>query len=125
MDRLPSIFLSDEQLMVILDETADWAVNGTAGIVVSHAASLRDAILAAGRDISAGREVRAVTRLAPNRITVFRDQIARLVGLIAIERTQPIRKSEDPSIRGAVENTSAPATCPANDQQLRRPAKPT
>jgi hypothetical protein len=75
---------SDAQLMVILDETAAWAVNGPLGRIVFTAASLRDAIEVAGEIVDPEERVSALTQRPDDVIiVVVRGQIDRLLAMIA------------------------------------------
>src|SRR5580698_4278647 len=56
---------SDGQLESILDETANWTVNGTHGVVLCEVASLRLAIAKAAQFAATGREVVALMRRRP------------------------------------------------------------
>jgi hypothetical protein len=83
MDRQPSTYRTDEQLDFLLDQTGDWVVNDADGFVVWPLGSLREAIATAQERMNAGELVRAVSRLSPDRIIVFGDQIERLAILVA------------------------------------------
>jgi hypothetical protein len=89
MDHPPCTYRTDEQLEFLLDQTGDWVVNDADGFVVWPPASLRGAIATAQERMKAGELVRAVSRLSPDRIIVFHDQIERLAKLLA-EREHPV-----------------------------------
>ena len=74
---------SDTELLVVLDETAAWAVNGPLGQVVVMTASLRDALEVAGTIVDPQERVSALTIRPDDSIIVSRPQIERLLAMIA------------------------------------------
>jgi hypothetical protein len=78
MGSAPKSRRTDDELVAILDETADWTVNGRRGDVLGHAASLRLAIDRASEFALSGAVVIALCRLPSDNIIVFPAQAARL-----------------------------------------------
>lgn len=66
---------TDPRLIVMLDETAEWAVRGVCGAVLGQAASLRAAMTMA-RDLE--DQVVALTQAPDDHVIVFHDQMDRL-----------------------------------------------
>jgi hypothetical protein len=96
MDNLRPTYRGDEQLWAMLDETADWIVSDADGSILSHVASLRDALSKAEEHTAAEEVVRSVARLAPTAIIVFAAQIDRVATLIDERRnalTQRLRET--------------------------------
>ena len=84
MDKPLSTHRTDEQLLETMDETGDWVVNNGSGLIQGGvAATLRQAIAAATDQIADGEDVPAVSRLPPDGIIVFRDQLDRLISAMA------------------------------------------
>jgi hypothetical protein len=77
---------SDEQLAVILYETASWTVKGLHGTVLCEEASLRSAVEQAAELGAIGPRIVAFVRSSPSEIVVFSAQIKRL----AIECDAPL-----------------------------------
>jgi hypothetical protein len=69
---------TDEQLIAIHDDAAEWSVNDKRGKVLYWAASLRDAIKEAMVYQAASKEVIAVCQQPGDVTIVFRMQIQRL-----------------------------------------------
>jgi hypothetical protein len=73
----------DEQLMVVLADTANWTINGTQGQILGSAASLGHAIERAGNYANADAIVVSVSRRHPSEIVVPIMQLHRLRRRIA------------------------------------------
>ena len=71
---------SDEQLWLILYETANWAVTGTRGVVLCEVASLRCAVEKAAEFGALGHRVVGLVRRARPETVVFSAQFQRLIG---------------------------------------------
>jgi hypothetical protein len=70
---------SDEQLGLILYETANWTVTGSQNVVFCEAASLRLALDKAADFTASGQEVVALVRGRPAEIVVFSGQLQKLM----------------------------------------------
>jgi hypothetical protein len=82
----------DDQLLAILDQPADWTVNGRAGCTLSIAYTLRDAIRSVFDHEANGKHVFAVCRQPGNEIILFREQVERVAvaeGIITNRRGWP------------------------------------
>ena len=77
-DHISSARRSDDQLLAILDQPADWTVNGRAGCVLGIAYTLRDAIRGVFEYEASGQHVFAVCRQPGSEIILFREQVERL-----------------------------------------------
>ena len=86
MDNHRATYRSDEQLLALLHETADWFVTTENGEIIRAVASLRDAIEKVEEYVAAGHSIRAVSRHSPSSLIVFNSQIDRLVDLIEDQR---------------------------------------
>src|ERR1700676_4299416 len=73
----------DEQLMVVLADTANWTINGTQGQILGSAASLGHAIERAANYANADAIVVSVSRRHPSEIVVPIMQLHRLRRRIA------------------------------------------
>jgi hypothetical protein len=69
---------TDDQLLFMMDQTAEWAVNGRAAAVLGLFGSLREALRAVFGFEAAGVNVFAVCRHPRDEIVVFREQVERL-----------------------------------------------
>ena len=83
MNTPSSSFRTDDYVVAILFEVADWVVIGRHGNVLCQAASLRLAIDRGADHAAYGAVVISLGRLPPNNIIVFSGQIARLRQIIA------------------------------------------
>jgi hypothetical protein len=70
---------TDDQLLFIMDQTAEWTVNGRAGAELGLFVSLRDALGAVFRYEADGVHVFAVCSHPTNDIVLFREQVTRIV----------------------------------------------
>jgi hypothetical protein len=83
MEHAPSTYRTDAQLLAMLDEVGDWAVNDADGLIIgSVLPSLREALKAAMAYSEKGETVRAISRLPPDGIIVFAGQMDRLLAFI-------------------------------------------
>jgi hypothetical protein len=85
---------TDDQLGLILYDTADWAVVGQEGQSLCFAASLRRALDRAADLAADGAVVTALSRLPFDNIIVNSDQMRRLRKVIAGLEVAPIKYSE-------------------------------
>jgi hypothetical protein len=85
---------TDEQLDLILYDTADWAIVGREGQALCFAASLRRALDRAADLAANGAVITAISRLPFDNIIVNPDQMLRLRKLIAGLEVAPIKFSE-------------------------------
>jgi hypothetical protein len=85
---------TDEQLDLILYDTADWAVVGQGGRFLCFAASLRRALDRAAALAADGAVVTALSRLPFDNIIVYSDQMRRLRNMVAGREVAPIKYSE-------------------------------
>jgi hypothetical protein len=69
---------TDDQLLFILDNTAEWTVTGRAGAVLGLFASLREALRAVFGYEIVGVHVFAICSHPGDDIVVFREQVERL-----------------------------------------------
>ena len=69
---------SDDQLVAIIDQTADWTVNGRAGCILGASRSLRDALRTAFEYEAAGLHVFAICQQPGDTIIIFREQMGRI-----------------------------------------------
>jgi hypothetical protein len=69
---------TDDQLLFMMDQTAEWTVNGRAGAVLALFGSLRDALTAVFRFEADGVHVFAVCRHPHEEVVVFREQVGRV-----------------------------------------------
>jgi hypothetical protein len=69
---------TDDQLRFMMDQTAEWTVNGRAGVALGSYGSLREALRAVFRYEADGVHVFAVCRHPRDDIVVFREQVGRL-----------------------------------------------
>jgi hypothetical protein len=76
--RTHSSLRTDEQLLAILDEAAEWSVNDKRGKVLYSAASLRDAVKEAMVYQAASQELIAICQQPGDAVIIFRAQINRL-----------------------------------------------
>jgi hypothetical protein len=76
-------YCPDEQLMVVLADTANWTINGTQGQILGSAASLGHAIERAANYAKADAIVVSVSRRHPSEIVVPIMQLHRLRRRIA------------------------------------------
>lgn len=70
---------ADHELLLIMDETADWVVTGRAGSTLGLLHSLRDALRAVFGYEAAGHHIFAVCSQPGDAIIVFREQMMRIV----------------------------------------------
>jgi hypothetical protein len=84
-DGIASSRRSDDQLLFIMDQTADWTVNGRGGIALGMFRCLRDALRAVFRYELAGHHVLAVCSKPGEAIIIFREQMARVTSSGGIE----------------------------------------
>jgi hypothetical protein len=82
MDTMRGDRRTDEQLYTILFETGSWVVNGTQGNVLGSAASLQRVIERASAYARSDAVVTSISHLAPEKITVFPEQIDRIKRLL-------------------------------------------
>jgi hypothetical protein len=82
---------SDEQLELILYETANWMVYGGQGLVLCEVVSLRLAIEKAAGFAARGREAVAVVRRPPPEIVVFSGQLRKLTNLLSESQNSEAR----------------------------------
>jgi hypothetical protein len=73
------IYRTDAELTGMLDQHGTWVVHGPNNRVIGIGTSLRRALDRARGHRESGTMVATVTRVPPNRIFVFHDQIARLI----------------------------------------------
>jgi hypothetical protein len=66
---------SDYQLEEMLDEDGVWTIHGRRDLILGAAINLRRALTRAG---NYGTEVVAISRIIPERVFIFSDQISRL-----------------------------------------------
>jgi hypothetical protein len=85
---------TDEQLDLVLYDTADWAVVGREGHALCFAASLRRALDRAADLAADGAVVTALSRLPFDNIIVNPDQMLRLRKIVAGLEVAPIKYSE-------------------------------
>jgi hypothetical protein len=69
---------TDDQLLFITDQTAEWTVHGRGGVELGLFASLREALRAVFRLEANGVHVFAVCRQPDEDVVVFREQMERL-----------------------------------------------
>ena len=69
---------TDDQLLFIMDQTAEWTVHGRAGVELGLFASLREALRAVFQLEADGVHVFAVCRQPNEDVVVFREQMGRL-----------------------------------------------
>jgi hypothetical protein len=69
---------TDDQLLSMMDQTAEWTVNGRAGVPLGTFGSLREALRAVFRNEAEGLPVFALCRHPQDDIVVFREQMERL-----------------------------------------------
>jgi hypothetical protein len=106
-EHISSARRSDDQLLAILDQPADWTVNGRAGCVLSIAYTLRDAIRGVFDHEASGKHVFAVCRHPGNEIILFREQVERVAvadGIITNRRGWPAALSNS----GSAQRSSNP-----------------
>ena len=78
-------YRTDEQLEALLDETGDWVVNASDGLIMGSAvASLHEGLRTAAMYSAEGQVVRSVRRLPPDGIVVPAGQMERLSKFTAI-----------------------------------------
>jgi hypothetical protein len=77
-NSVSSAWRSDHQLLGIIDQTADWAVNGRAACVLGTSHSLRGALRAAFDYEAAGLHVFAICQQPGDAIIIFREQMERV-----------------------------------------------
>jgi hypothetical protein len=77
-DDIASSRRTDDQLMFILDQTAEWTVNGRAGVALGLMQSLRDTLRAVFEYEAVGHHVFAVCKHPGDEIILFREQIQRV-----------------------------------------------
>jgi hypothetical protein len=75
----------DDQLLLIMDVTSDWTVNGRGGIALARYHSLRDAVRAVRDYEAAGHHVFAVCKQPGDAIVLFREQIERIAMSVGID----------------------------------------
>ena len=86
---------TDDQLLFIMDQTAEWTVHGRAGVEIGLFASLREALRAVFRFEANGVHVFAVCRQPDEDVVVFREQVGRLAdvdGTVCVA-PQPARRA--------------------------------
>jgi hypothetical protein len=77
-------YRTDEQLEALLDETGNWIVNASDGLIMGSAVtSLHEGLRTAATYSAEGQVVRAVRRLSPDGIIVLAGQVERLGKVIA------------------------------------------
>jgi hypothetical protein len=69
---------TDDQLLFMMDQTAEWTVNGRAGVALGSFGNLREALKAVFRYEADGVHVFAVCCHPRDDIVVFREQMGRL-----------------------------------------------
>ena len=94
MTQVQSDTETDDQLGLILYDTADWAVVGQEGQSLCFAASLRRALDRAADLAADGAVVTALSRLPFDNIIVNPDQMRRLRKVIAGLEVAPIKYSD-------------------------------
>ena len=82
METRQPVYRSDAQLKGMLDEHGTWVVHGPNNQVIGVGNSLRRALDRASGYTQSRTAVVTVTRVPPNRIFVFHDQLVRLIGAI-------------------------------------------
>jgi hypothetical protein len=70
---------TDHELLLIMDETADWVVTGRAGASLGKLRSLRNALRAVFGYEAVGHNVFAVCSHPGGHIIIFREQMLRIV----------------------------------------------
>jgi hypothetical protein len=73
----------DEQLEAMLDDAAEWKVNGGQGVVLGNATSLRGALEKAMEIAARGQEVIALVHRSRPEVIIFASQLQRLANRIA------------------------------------------
>jgi hypothetical protein len=92
--QYPASYRTDEELQVILFETAIWTVNGRNGQVLCRAPSLRRALDRAAGFAASGAVVVALCRLTGDNIIVFEAQAERLKKYCAGWEASPIQETD-------------------------------
>jgi hypothetical protein len=69
---------TDDQLLFMMDQTAEWTVNGRAGMVLGLRHSLREAIRAVFEHEAVAHHVFAVCAQPDDVIIIFREQMVRV-----------------------------------------------
>jgi hypothetical protein len=113
-EHISSARRSDDQLLAILDQPADWTVNGRAGCVLSVAYTLRDAIRGVFDHEASGKHVFAVCRQPGNEIILFREQVERVAvadGIITNRRGWPAALSHSGLARSSPTRLSGSKVC--------------
>jgi hypothetical protein len=90
-DDIASSRRSDDQLLFIMDQAAEWTVNGRGGIALGLFHCLRDALRAVFRYDAAGHHVFAVCIQPGEAIIIFREQMVRVTSSGDIEPELPRR----------------------------------
>jgi hypothetical protein len=85
---------TDDQLTVILYDTANWVISGQGGQILCFAASLRRAVERADDLAASGAVVTSLSRRPFDNIIVPAGQIERLRKIIAGFEVAPIKYSE-------------------------------
>jgi hypothetical protein len=83
MNNNSSSYRTDEQLLVILRDTANWVIHGRAGFALGHAASLHQALDKSAKLARSGATMAAITRLPSDNTIIFPAQIDRLRRIVA------------------------------------------
>jgi hypothetical protein len=82
---------TDDQLQFMMDQTAEWTVNGRAGVALGLRQSLREALRAVLEHEAGGYHVFAVCAQPDDAIVIFREQVVRLAaqdGMITLDLSQ-------------------------------------
>jgi tellurite resistance protein len=69
---------TDDELLLLLDQTADWTVSGRGGVTLGRLHSLRHALDAVSRYEATGHHVFAICAQPADHIIIFREQMARM-----------------------------------------------
>jgi hypothetical protein len=78
MEAKQPVYRTDADLTRMLDQHGTWVVHSANNQVIGVGTSLRRALQRASDHMRSGIAVANVTRVPPNRIFVFHDQVVRL-----------------------------------------------
>jgi hypothetical protein len=78
-----STYRTDEQLLSLFRETANWVIHGRGGFSLGHAANLQVALERYADFARAGATILAITRLPGDSIIIFEEQADRLRKIVA------------------------------------------
>ena len=89
---------TDDHLLFMMDQTAEWTVNGRAGVTLGLFGSLREALRGTFRYEAAGLHVFAVCGHPGNEVVVFREQVMAPVRLVVFGDGDITGTTDQPSI---------------------------